>query len=187
MGHVSAPEPTSEAGAIQSRRTRVSGGALLSGEAGFGAKGRVAASDPSWMARRGPEALGTWQRRSPPRRRRGARCRCGMWQRVDVCLAFCLGLKHVCGDTQSVGYRQGGSPTAGAPPTWLPPSPAGYWPLSGPAFWRPPPHPHPSQLGGTPHPQTGLGYWSSPMSLGSPLGGQVPPPFGSPSLRTPLL
>jgi hypothetical protein len=50
MGHVTAPEPTTEAGAVQSRRTHVSAGSLLSGEAGSSAQGRVAALDPSWMA-----------------------------------------------------------------------------------------------------------------------------------------
>jgi hypothetical protein len=39
----------------------------LSGEVGPGAEGRVAALDPSWMARRGSEPLGTWQCWSPPR------------------------------------------------------------------------------------------------------------------------
>jgi hypothetical protein len=44
---VSAAEPTSEAGAVRSRRTRVSVGPLLSGEVRSGAEGRVAAPDPS--------------------------------------------------------------------------------------------------------------------------------------------
>jgi hypothetical protein len=59
MGHMSAPEPTSEVGAVQSRRTRVSDGPLLSDETGSGAEGRVTAPDPSWMVRRGPEPLDT--------------------------------------------------------------------------------------------------------------------------------
>jgi hypothetical protein len=52
---------------------RVSVGALCSGEAGSGTEGRVAASDPSWMVRQGPEPLATWQHWSPPRRRGGVR------------------------------------------------------------------------------------------------------------------
>jgi hypothetical protein len=47
MGHMLAPEPTTEAGAVQSQRMRVSARSLFSDEAGSGAKGRVAASDPS--------------------------------------------------------------------------------------------------------------------------------------------
>jgi hypothetical protein len=84
MGHVSAPEPTTEVGAVRSQRTRVSAGSLLSVEAGSGAEGHMAVSDPSWMARgvqslwargsvgallgegEGSGALDTWQRRSPP-------------------------------------------------------------------------------------------------------------------------
>jgi hypothetical protein len=42
--------------------------ALLSGEAGFRAVGRMATSEPSSAGRRGPEPWGTWQRRSPPQR-----------------------------------------------------------------------------------------------------------------------
>jgi hypothetical protein len=72
MGHVLAPEPTTEAGAVQSRRTRVSTGSFLSAKAGSGAEGHVVAPNPSWMARgEGSEPLDTWQRRSPPRRREG--------------------------------------------------------------------------------------------------------------------
>jgi hypothetical protein len=52
MEHVSALEPTSKTGAVQSQRTRVSAEALLSSEAGSGVEGRVAVSDPFWMARR---------------------------------------------------------------------------------------------------------------------------------------
>jgi hypothetical protein len=69
VGHVLASEPISEAGVVRSRRIRVSAGALLGGEAGSGAEGCVAASDPFWMVRRGLEPLGTWQRWSPPWRR----------------------------------------------------------------------------------------------------------------------
>jgi hypothetical protein len=50
MGHVSALEPTSKAGTVLSRRTRVSVGSLLNGEVGSNAEGRVSAPDPSWMA-----------------------------------------------------------------------------------------------------------------------------------------
>jgi hypothetical protein len=46
MGHVSAPEPTSEVGAVRSWGTRVSAGALLCGEAGSDAEGHVAALEP---------------------------------------------------------------------------------------------------------------------------------------------
>jgi hypothetical protein len=44
---------------VESLGTRVSAGSLLNGEAGSGAKGRVAALDPpGW--RGGPKSLGTW-------------------------------------------------------------------------------------------------------------------------------
>jgi hypothetical protein len=81
----------------------------------------------------------------------------------------------------------GGSPTAGAPPTWPPPPPTGFWPPSGPSFWRPPLQPYPDQPGGHPPPQTGQGYWSPSPLWGSPLGGHAPLPFSSPALRSPLL
>jgi hypothetical protein len=51
MGHMSAPEATTEAGAVRSRRTRVSGESLLISEAEFGTKGHVTALDLSWMTR----------------------------------------------------------------------------------------------------------------------------------------
>jgi hypothetical protein len=51
MGHVSALEPTIEAGVIWSQRTSVSAKSLLSGKAGSSAEGCVAAPDPSWMAK----------------------------------------------------------------------------------------------------------------------------------------
>jgi hypothetical protein len=41
------------------------------GEAGSDAERRVAAPEPSWMARQGPEPLGTLQCQSPPRRKGG--------------------------------------------------------------------------------------------------------------------
>jgi hypothetical protein len=47
MGHMSAPEPTFEAGAAQSQRTCVSAGPLLSGEEGSGAEGHMETPDPS--------------------------------------------------------------------------------------------------------------------------------------------
>jgi hypothetical protein len=43
----------------RARRTRVNIEPLLSSEAGSGVEGHVAAPDPSWMARRGLEPLGT--------------------------------------------------------------------------------------------------------------------------------
>jgi hypothetical protein len=49
MGHVSAPEPTNEAGVVRSQRTCVSVRSLLIGKVGSDVEGRVAASDPSWM------------------------------------------------------------------------------------------------------------------------------------------
>jgi hypothetical protein len=84
MGHVSAPEPVSEAEVVQTRWTHVSAEALLGGEAGSGVGGRVAAPDLSWTVSgvqslwtrgsarallgggAGSGALDTWQRRSPP-------------------------------------------------------------------------------------------------------------------------
>jgi hypothetical protein len=71
MGHVLALKPTSEVGAVWSRRARVSAGPLLSGKAGSGVKRCVVAPDPSQMVRQGLKPLGTWQRWSPPRWRRG--------------------------------------------------------------------------------------------------------------------
>jgi hypothetical protein len=47
MGHMLVPEPIFEAGAVRSRRTPVSAGALLGGEVGSGAEGHVTAPDPS--------------------------------------------------------------------------------------------------------------------------------------------
>jgi hypothetical protein len=47
MGHVSAPELTSEAGAVRSRGMHVSAGALLGGKEGSGAEGCVAAPKPA--------------------------------------------------------------------------------------------------------------------------------------------
>jgi hypothetical protein len=67
MRHVSAPEPTSEAAAVRSQRACVSAGPLLSGEVGSTVEGHMVVPDPSWMARQGPEPLGTWQCPSPPR------------------------------------------------------------------------------------------------------------------------
>jgi hypothetical protein len=80
----------------------------------------------------------------------------------------------------------GGPPAAGAPPTWLPPHPVGFWPPSGAGFSRPPPQSYPGQPFGTLPPQTGQGYWSSLTPCGAPPGGQAPPPFGSPLWRTQL-
>jgi hypothetical protein len=51
MGHVSALEPTTEVGVVQSRRTRASAGSLLSGEVGSSAEGHVVVPDPFWMPR----------------------------------------------------------------------------------------------------------------------------------------
>jgi hypothetical protein len=68
---MSASEPTTKVGAVRCRRTHVSVGSLLSSEVRSDAKGHMAASDPSWMAREGPEPLGMWQRRSPPRKKGG--------------------------------------------------------------------------------------------------------------------
>jgi hypothetical protein len=71
MGHMSALEPTTEVGAVRSRRMCVSAESLLSDDAGSGAMGCMAALDPSWMTRGAQEPLGMWQRQSPPRRRGG--------------------------------------------------------------------------------------------------------------------
>jgi hypothetical protein len=123
MSHVSAPEPTSEAGAVRSRRTRVSARPVLSDEVRFGAEGRVATPDPSWMVGQvqslwargssrdllgrgeGSGASDTWQRRSLHKLGGGFRCHGGMWQHVDAYLAFYLGLNHVRGGTRCTGYR----------------------------------------------------------------------------------
>jgi hypothetical protein len=104
---------------------RGSVGPLLDDEVRSGASRHVAVPEPSWMGRWGPEHLGTWQCRSPPRRRGGGpepwTCgsvgalhklrgefwyRGGTWQHVDAYLAFCLGLKYVRLGTWSAGYRQ---------------------------------------------------------------------------------
>jgi hypothetical protein len=53
MRHVSAPEPTIEAGAVRSRWMCVSAGSLLSSEAGSSVERRVVVADLSWMARGG--------------------------------------------------------------------------------------------------------------------------------------
>jgi hypothetical protein len=47
MGHMSALEPTTEVGVIQSQGMCVSAGSLLNSEAGSCAEGRMAALDPS--------------------------------------------------------------------------------------------------------------------------------------------
>jgi hypothetical protein len=61
----------------------------------------------------------------------------------------------------------GGSPAAGRPSTWLPPSPpAGYLP-------PPPPAGHPGHSSSTPPSPLGQGYWPPPWA--SPAGGQAPP------------
>jgi hypothetical protein len=79
----------------------------------------------------------------------------------------------------------GGSPIAGAPPTWPPLPPAGFWLPSGPGFCRPPLKLYPGQPGGHRPPQMGQGYWQLlPPPLGSALGGHVPLPFGSPLFRS---
>jgi hypothetical protein len=59
--------PLPRRGAVRSRRTRVSVGALLGGEVGSGAKGCVAALEPSQMVRWNLESQDMWQCRSPPR------------------------------------------------------------------------------------------------------------------------
>jgi hypothetical protein len=97
--------------------------------------------------------------------------------------------------SQAPSMQRAGSPAAGAPTAWPSPPPTGFWPHSGPGYWRLPLQPYPSQPRGPPPPQTGQGYWPPPPSWGSPLGGQAAlwgspprgqaaPPFGSPPLRT---
>jgi hypothetical protein len=71
MGHMSAPESTTEAGEVRSRRTHASARYLLSSEARSSAEGRVVGLDPSWMARGDLEPLGMWRHQSPPRQRGG--------------------------------------------------------------------------------------------------------------------
>jgi hypothetical protein len=61
MGHVLAPEPTTEAGVVQSQQTCDTTRSLLISKAGSGDEGHVAALDPSWMAR-GVQSL--WARGS---------------------------------------------------------------------------------------------------------------------------
>jgi hypothetical protein len=65
MEHVSALEATSKAGAVRSRRTRVSTGPLLYGEAGLESLAR--GSTGALLGRgEGFRALDTWQRWSTP-------------------------------------------------------------------------------------------------------------------------
>jgi hypothetical protein len=52
----------------------------------------------------------------------------------------------------------GGSPAAGAPPTWLSLPPAGLWPPTDLGFWHPPQQSYPGQPSSTPPSQTGQGY-----------------------------
>jgi hypothetical protein len=58
-------------GAVRSRKTRVSTGALLGGVVGSDVEGHMVASEPSWMVRWGLEPQYTWLCRSPPRQRGG--------------------------------------------------------------------------------------------------------------------
>jgi hypothetical protein len=89
--------------------------------------------------------------------------------------------------SQAPSMTWGGPPVAGAPPTWPPSPPSGFWPLSGQGFWRPPPQLYLGQPSGTRHPKMGYGYWASLTPWGSPHRGQASAPFRSPPLRTPPL
>jgi hypothetical protein len=86
--------------------------------------------------------------------------------------------------SQAPSIQWVGSPTASAPPTWPPLPPTWFWPPLGPGYWHPPLQSYQGQLGGPPLPQMGQGYWPTSPPWGSPPVGQVPPPFGSPLLRT---
>jgi hypothetical protein len=80
-----------------------------------------------------------------------------------------------------------GSPAAGQPPTWQPPSPlAGYWPPPPSGRYWPPPLPvgHPGQSSSTPPPSSSQRYWSSPP-WARPTQGQAPS-WGMPPWMTPM-
>jgi hypothetical protein len=82
----------------------------------------------------------------------------------------------------------GGSPTAGQPPTWSPPSPpARYWsPLPSGRYWPPPPPAgHPGQSFSTPPPPSSHGYWPS-LPWAPSARGQAPS-WGMPPWMTPML
>jgi hypothetical protein len=79
--------PPEQGGGLWSHGTHGSTGAILCGEAGSGAAGRVAAPEPS--------SVGMWDLEP-----------CDAWQHVDAHSALCLGLKLVRGGTWSTGYWQ---------------------------------------------------------------------------------
>jgi hypothetical protein len=76
--------------------------------------------------------------------------------------------------TPSMQWR--GYLVTGAPPTWLPPSSAGFWPPSNSVYWRPPLQSYSGQPRGPPPPQTGQSYWPPPPPWGSPPRGQASSP-----------
>jgi hypothetical protein len=86
VGHMVAPELTSQEVKAQSRGIRGSAGCHLSMEARSKAAGHVVASEPTSAGRCVPKLQLTWQ------------C-------VDGCPAPCLDLELVCGGTRSSGYR----------------------------------------------------------------------------------
>jgi hypothetical protein len=52
--------PPLRRGAVRRQGTRVNARALLGGEVGSSAEGRMAAPEHSWMVRQGPEPQDTW-------------------------------------------------------------------------------------------------------------------------------
>jgi hypothetical protein len=78
--------PPEQGGRVRCREARGSTRSCLSREAGFGAVGHVAASEPISIWRQGPELQ-------------------NMWQCVDVRHSPYLDLKVICGGTRTVGYR----------------------------------------------------------------------------------
>jgi hypothetical protein len=67
--------------------------------------------------------------------------------------------------SQAPSMQWGGSPITSAPPTWLPPSPTGFWPPSSLAYWRSPLQPYPGQPGEPPLPHTGSGVLADIMGI----------------------
>jgi hypothetical protein len=86
VGHVAAPELSSQEVRAQSRGTRDSTGAHLVKEARSGVEGHVVVPEPTSTGSCDLKLQLTWQR-------------------VDARSAPCLDLKLVCGGTRSSGYR----------------------------------------------------------------------------------
>jgi hypothetical protein len=84
--HVTAPEPSSRGGKVQSHGTRGSAKAHLGREVRSGAVGHMVASKPTDVGRCGPKLQLAWQH-------------------VDARPAPCLDLELVCGGIRSSGCR----------------------------------------------------------------------------------